>query len=89
MSDLFLLKNSIEGDSNTLNKNVSKMNKMIDLLEKENKKLREKYNISSDNILSSEGLIDQKQELYNEKILNLIFLIVGTIGIVVMNYKEK
>ncbi len=65
------------------------MNKMIDLLEKENKKLREKYNISSDNILSSEGLIDQKQELYNEKILNLIFLIVGTIGIVVMNYKEK
>jgi hypothetical protein len=87
--DLFLLKNSIESDSNTLNKNVSKMNKMIDLLEKENKKLREKYNISSDNILSSEGLIDQKQELYNEKILNLIFLIVGTIGIVVMNYKEK
>ena len=65
------------------------MNKMIDLLEKENKKLREKYNISSDNILSSEGLIDQKQELYNEKILNLIFLILGVISIGVMNYKEK
>ena len=87
--ELFLLKNSIENDSNTLNKNVIKMNKMIDLLENQNKNLREKYNISSDDIHSSEGLIDQKQELYNEKILNLIFLIVGVISVGVMNYKEK
>ena len=87
--ELFLLKNSIENDSNTLNKNVIKMNKMIDLLENQNKNLREKYNISSDDIHSSEGLIDQKQELYNEKILNLIFLIVGVIIVCVMNYKEK
>ena len=87
--ELFLLKNSIENDSNTLNKNVIKMNKMIDLLENQNKNLREKYNISSDDINSSEGLIDQKQELYNEKILNLIFLIVGVISVGVMNYKEK
>lgn len=87
--ELFLLKNSIENDSNTLNKNVIKMNKMIDLLENQNKNLREKYNISSDDIHSSEGLIDQKQKLYNEKILNLIFLIVGVISVGVMNYKEK
>ena len=62
---------------------------MIDWLEKENKNLKENYNISSNDILSSEGLIDQKQELYNEKILNLIFLILGVITIGVMNYKEK
>ena len=87
--DLFLLKNAIEKDSNTLNKNIIEINEMIYWLEKENKNLKENYNISSNDILSSEGLIDQKQELYNEKILNLIFLILGVISIGVMNYKEK
>ena len=87
--DLFLLKNAIEKDSNTLNKNIIEINEMIDWLEKENKNFKENYNISSNDILSSEGLIDQKQELYNEKILNLIFLILGVISIGVMNYKEK
>ena len=87
--DLFLLKNAIEKDSNTLNKNIIEINEMIDWLEKENKNLKENYNISSNDILSSEGLIDQKQELYNEKILTLIFLILGVITIGVMNYKEK
>ena len=87
--DLFLLKNAVEKDSNTLNKNIIELNEMIDLLEKENKILKENHNISSNDILSSEGLIDQKQELYNEKFLNLIFLILGVISIGVMNYKEK
>ena len=87
--DLFLLKNSIEKDSSKINKKVILMNKTIDIMEKENKYLRENHNISSDHILSSDGLINQKQELYNEKLLNLFFLIVGVAGVAIMNYKEK
>lgn len=87
--NLFLLKNSIEKDSETVNMSVKKMNAIIDVLEKENSKLRKTYNISSSSVHSSEGLINQKQEVYNEKLLNLIFLIIGVAGIAVMTYKEK
>jgi hypothetical protein len=87
--DLFLLKNSIERDSEIVNINVKKMNAMIDILEKRNSNLRNKYHISSSSVLSSEGLISQKQEVYNEKLLNLFFLILGVTGVAVMNYREK
>jgi len=87
--NLFLLQNSIQKDSQTINLTVKKMNTIIDILEKENSKLRKTYNISSSSVLSSEGLINQKQEVYNQKLLDLIFLIIGVAGIAVMTYKEK
>lgn len=87
--NLFLLQNSIEKDSETVNITVKKMNAIIDILENENSRLRKTYNISSSSVLSSEGLINQKQEVYNEKLLNLIFLIIGVAGIGVMTYKQK
>jgi hypothetical protein len=86
--EFFLLNNSIEKANELLNGNVKKFNEQIDILDKKNKSLREKYKFSSNSIHSAEGLIGQKQEIYNEKVLNLIFLILGVTGIAVMNYKE-
>lgn len=87
--EIFLLKNSIEKDNERLNDKVRKINNEIDVLDKKNKALREKYSFSSNAILSSDGLISQKEEMYNNKKLNLIFLALGVVGLAVMNYKEK
>lgn len=87
--EIFLLKNSIEKDNEKLNDKVRKINNEIDVLDKKNKALREKYSFSSNAILSSDGLISQKQDMYNNKKLNLIFLALGVVGLAVMNYKEK
>lgn len=86
--DLFLLQNSIEKDSDDVERNMKKTNKLIVDLEKKNKMLKQKLNYLQTSDNAAEGLIDETQEIFDENLYYLLVLIGSTFGLGYMVFNK-
>lgn len=87
-TDFFSLKKSLDQNSIRLNTVIKQKNELITNEKKINENLKKKLQELISGANSSSGMIDQKQTVYNNKMLDLGIFVVSVLGIIVFTFRK-
>ena len=90
-SDLFKIMNSVEKNINSISKNFTEINKLITYEKNKNKRLKNIYDNINDNYNGSKLMISEYKQIYNQKFMNNVFILLGIIvnGIIIAKVFTK
>jgi hypothetical protein len=86
--DLFLLKNNVEKDILTMNRNTEQINNQIHTLEKKNIILQKKIRSLMNTDGAGEGMLDDIKLLHNQQYIGNWLLFTINIGSIIVLYKS-
>ena len=84
-SELFKMMNSVQQNINSISKNFTELNKVISYEKIKNKRLKDIYDKINNNYNGSKLMISEYKQIYNEKFMNNVFILLGIIvnGIII------
>ena len=86
--EFFILKNSLNKDTDVLQKNIKEIDEKIYILEEENKKLKAELALLNNSDNAAHGRLTDSRTLYNQQLLGNWLLFLSLSGITYAYYRK-
>ena len=86
--EFFILKNSLNKDTDVLQKNIKEIDEKIYILEEENKKLKAELTLLNNSDNAAHGRLTDSRTLYNQQLLGNLLIFLSFSGITYLYYRK-